>query len=96
MNLFDLRHRQLRISTEDACIRDILPSVTLSRDINGPKRSLLLDGNAGRNLQKKPIRIGWNPKLKRPLTNQNCIAMSYFSEALQVNSARRMSLAYEK
>jgi hypothetical protein len=93
MNLFDLRHRHIRISAEDTRVHNILPSVLLNRDVNGSKRSLLLDSNAGRNLQKKTICIGWNPKLKRPSTNQNCALVSYFSEALQVNSARRVSLA---
>lgn len=48
----------------------------------------------GKDLNKQPsISIGWNPKLKRPSTNG---VVSYFSEALQINSARRTSLIDDK
>jgi len=73
----------------------MLPVVTANRE-RSHKRSLLLEVDSniiGRDVSRQTmISIGWNPTLRRTSTNNNnCI--NYFSEALQINSARRTSLA---
>jgi hypothetical protein len=57
---------------------------------------LEVDSNImGREVPRQTIiALGWNPKLRRTSTqNNNNGVGSYFSEALQINSARRISMA---
>lgn len=98
MNLFELRHKSTRLPIDDFRLQNILPIVSASRD-RTKKRSLLLevDSNAvGRDTTKQPMSLVWNLKMRRTSTNLSGSTDNYFSEAIQINSARRMSGQEEK